>query len=126
VGLEGHPPGVDLGQPGQGEDLKPTAVGQDGPVPVHEAVQPREAADHLAARPQVQVVGVAQDDLRPGGDELLGCQRLHRAQGPDRHEHRGFDRAVRGLENPRPGAAASRWVGNIKTKHGARHWGTLS
>ena len=48
---------------GQAEDLKAAAVGEDGPVPADEAVQPAAARDQLVARPKKQVVGVAEDDL---------------------------------------------------------------
>ena len=56
------------------EDLEPAGVGQDGPVPAHEAVEAAELPDELVAGPEMQVVGVAEEDLgaergapRPGG-----------------------------------------------------------
>ena len=49
----------------QREDLEAAGVGQDRPVPAHEAVQAAELGDQLVAGPEVQVVGVAEQDLRP-------------------------------------------------------------
>ena len=46
------------------EDLEAARVGQDRPVPAHEPVQPAELGDQLVAGPEVQVVGVAEQDLR--------------------------------------------------------------
>src|SRR5262249_13190881 len=40
------------------EDLEASAVGEDRPVPRHEAVEPTEVADELVSRAEVQVVGV--------------------------------------------------------------------
>ena len=53
----------DLAQRREAEDLIAAAVGEDRPVPAHEAVQAAELADELRARPQGQVVGVGEDDL---------------------------------------------------------------
>ena len=56
----------------QAEDLIAAAVGEDRPVPADEAVQPAAPRDQLVARPQVQVIGVAEDDL---GAEILEVAR---------------------------------------------------
>ena len=37
----------DLPQVRQAEDLEPTAVGQDGPVPMHEAMEPAGLFDQV-------------------------------------------------------------------------------
>ena len=77
---------------GQAEELKAAAVGEDRAVPAHEAVQAAQIADHVFARPQRQMIGVAQDHLRTGRAHLVdrqgfdGCLRAHR------HERRQLDR----------------------------------
>ena len=43
----------------QAEDLVAAGVGEDGAVPVHEAVQPPQGLDGRNPGPQVEVVGVA-------------------------------------------------------------------
>ena len=59
------------------------------------AIQREHAGLHqLAARPQHQVKGVAEDDLCAERLEILGRQRLDRTIGPHRHEHRRLHAAV--------------------------------
>jgi len=95
----------DLAQLAQTEDLKAARVGQHGARPTDEAMQPAHAADSLMARPQVEVVGVAEDDLRAQlfehvlGDGLDGAGRAHR------HEDRRLDGAVRQMKLPPPPAS---------------------
>ena len=88
---------------GQAEHLEAAAVGQDRPLPAHEAVHPAQPADRLLAGPEPEVVGVAEDDLEPETLELLRRHPLHGGGRPDRHEGGGLDRPVR-----RRDAAASR------------------
>ncbi len=82
----------------QREDLEAARVGEQGARPAHEAVQAAELLDQLLAGPQVQVVGVAEDDLRAERLELERVERLHRGLRADRHEDGGLDGAVRELE----------------------------
>ncbi|VTR68653.1 hypothetical protein DESC_720031 [Desulfosarcina cetonica] len=104
VGLKLVPRFGELAQLGQGKDLEPAAVGQDGMLPVHEAMQAAKPADDLGTGPQVEVVGVAQDNLGPGGFDFLGAQGLDRRLGADGHENRGLDGAVGGVKCSGPGA----------------------
>ena len=52
----------DLAQPAQAEDLEAAGIGEDGARPGHEAVQPAHAADQLVAGPQIEMIGVGQQD----------------------------------------------------------------
>ena len=72
VGVEGHALLGDLAQLGKAEHLKPAAVGQNGTVPLGELVQPAHIRHQLVAGTQMQVVGVAQHDLRA---DVLEIQR---------------------------------------------------
>ena len=54
----------DLAQLAQAEDLKAAGVGEHGARPADEAVQPAHAADGLVAGAQIEVIGVAENDLR--------------------------------------------------------------
>ena len=85
--------------------LEAARVGEDRPLPAHEAVQAAVRGDHLEARAQPQVEGVAEHDLRADLDELRGRHRLDRAVGADRHEHRRLDGAVGEREPTAPGRA---------------------
>ena len=71
-------------------------------------MQSAEAADELGTRTQGQVVGVAEDDARPERLEIVGRQRLDGGLGADRHEDRGLDLAVRGLEASGPRVPVAR------------------
>ena len=46
------------------EDLKAAGVGEHGAVPGHEAMHAAELLEQIDARPQHQVIGVVEDDLR--------------------------------------------------------------
>ncbi len=89
----------------RGEHLKSARVGQDGAVPVHELVEPH-LPDDMVARPQVQVVGVAELDLAAHLLQIMG--RYAALDGPLRphvHEHRRLNHAAVGAgEFAAPGA----------------------
>ena len=68
---ERHPVVIDPGdRVSQREHLEPAGVGQDRAAPAHEAVEAAELGDRLVARAEVQVVGVAEHDLRAERLEL--------------------------------------------------------
>ena len=69
--LVGH-----LAQRAQAEDLKAAGVGEHGPRPTDEVVQSAHAPDGLVAGPQVEVIGVAEDDLRAERFEHVLRRRL--------------------------------------------------
>ena len=87
----------------QAEHLVAAAVGQDRSLPADEAMQPAGPRDQLVARPQEEVIGVAEDDLGAEILEVAMGDRLDRAARADRHEGRRLDDAVR-----RPQLAAAR------------------
>ena len=79
VGTEGDPFLLDGPQGGKAEDLKAAAVREDGLVPRVEAVQAAAPRHEFVAGPQVQVIGVAEDDFRAYGVEIVGSDGLHAA-----------------------------------------------
>ena len=97
---KGHTVFGEFAQPREAEDLKAAGIGQDGPVPVHELVQPAAPGDHLVAGPHAQVIGVAEDDARTEVFQVLGADRLDRALGAHRHEDGSGDDAVGGVQFP--------------------------
>jgi len=70
--LEGDTVVVDLAQIAHRDDLEAAGVGENRPVPGHEAVQAAEARDQLVARAQVQVVRVGEDDARSDLAQVRG------------------------------------------------------
>ena len=87
---------LDLADFREAENLEAAAVGQNRPVPIHELVQPAGGADDVEAGPDVQVIGVAENDLRAHLAEFARVERLDAALRADGHEHRRLDDAVRG------------------------------
>ena len=92
---------------GQREDLKPAAVGQNRTVPRAETMQAAGSLQNIGPRTQVQMIGIAQNDL---------CARLVRqvavkhaldaAYGTHGHENGRFDRPVVGRNQSGAGRAA--------------------
>ncbi len=105
VGTEGDPFLLDGPQGGKAEDLKAAAVREDGLVPRVEAVQAAAPRHEFVAGPQVQVIGVAEDDFRAYGVEIVGSDGLHAANRADGHEDGRVYRAVGRLENAGTGRA---------------------
>ena len=93
---------VDDPQVAERHDLEAARVGEDRPIPVHEPVQAAEPLDALRAGPQVQVVGVGEDDRRAGLGDLGRGERLDRGVRADRHELRRLDDAVGQRQLPEP------------------------
>ena len=87
------------------EDLEAARIGQDRAVPAGEGVQPAELGDHVVAGPEVQVVGVAEDDLRADRAQLVRVEALDRPLRADRHERGRPHFAVRGAKDPGAGGA---------------------
>lgn len=76
-------------------DLEATAVGEGGPVPVHELAQPAGLVDDVGSRLQVQVVRIGEQRLRTEFLHGLGQHGLDRGLGSDGHERRRRDITVR-------------------------------
>ena len=66
----------DLAQAAQAEHLEAAGIGEDGVGPGHEAVQPAHPADEFVAGPQIEVIGVGQQDADA---EIFGQIALRRA-----------------------------------------------
>src|ERR1700690_2963240 len=58
-------------------------------------MQPAGGADDVEAGPDVEVIGVAEDDLRAHLEQFARVERLHAGLGADRHEHRRIHDAMR-------------------------------
>ena len=105
MGGEGHALLGDLAQLCQTEHLKSAAVGQDRPVPAGKLVQAAHIRYQLVAGTQMQMVGVAQHDLRADILQILRRQAaLDGTSGGNVLEGRGLNRAVHGFELAPPGA----------------------
>ena len=86
---------LDLADGRQAEHLEAAAVGQDRPRPIDEPVQPARGADDVQPGPDVEVIGIAEDDLRAHLAQLARVNRLHAALRADGHEDRRIHDAMR-------------------------------
>src|SRR5262245_17179194 len=103
------------------EDLIAAAVGQDRMRPADEGVQTAGARDERVAGSKMQVIRIAENDLRARVLDVTERDSLDRAARPHRHEARRLDDAVRRRE----GSAARAAVGvrDLKTE---RHFSVLA
>ena len=105
-----------LADVGEGEYLVAAGVGKYGSCPSLEAVQPTRLVQDLRARAEVEVVGVAEDDLRL--DIVLKVAplyALHGAHRADGHEDGREDVAVVGMNDP--GASRRTRIGLQESEH---------
>src|SRR5262245_9515918 len=85
---------IDLPSSGEAEYLIAAAVGQNRMRPGDEPVEPASSSDQLVAGPQIQMIGVAEDDLRTRLFEITVAHRLDASLRADRHERRCLHDAV--------------------------------
>src|SRR5712692_6765840 len=95
----------DFPQPGQAEDLISTGIGEDRARPGHELVQAAQIADERVPRPEIEMIGVGEKNLRAEIFEGLLRKSLDRPGRADGQEHRRVNRAVRGAQPPKTRAA---------------------
>jgi len=99
---------IDAARALQAEHLEAPGIGEDRPVPAHEAVQSAVRRHELGSGPEVQVVGVGEHDTRAQLGEVARLHALHRGLGADGHEAGRLDVAVRRLEARDPGTPVAR------------------
>lgn len=84
---------------GEREHLVAAAVGEDGPLPAHEAVEPAEELDDLQAGTEIEMIRVSENDRGPQFlAQLVGRNRFDRTLRAHRHECRRLDDASRSGE----------------------------
>ena len=96
---------LDRAPRGEAEHLIAAAIGQDRARPPDETVQAAASCDEIVAGPQIEVVGVAEQDLRAEPFEIAMSEPFHRALGADRHERRRLDASMRSCHHATPRAA---------------------
>ena len=90
----------------QRENLEPAGVGQHRAFPAHEPVDAADAPEDFRPRPQQQVIGIREQDLRARILERLRELRLHRGLRADRHEERRLHFVVQRAETSPPARAS--------------------
>ncbi|OGJ59522.1 hypothetical protein A2881_01570 [Candidatus Peribacteria bacterium RIFCSPHIGHO2_01_FULL_55_13] len=107
---------VNRADPGHGKDLVAAAIREDRLLPVDEMMQPSCLGHRVFSGMQMQMVRVAQQDLRAEREKILMCESFHRARRSHGHEERCFDGAVRGLQ-----PATTAYRRGMKKSKGRRH-----
>src|SRR5207302_4865910 len=79
----------DFAEFAEAEDLKSARVGEDRAPPGHESMQPAELPYRADPRPQIQVIRIAENDLRAQLFERVLRDSFYRRHSSHRHEHRG-------------------------------------
>ena len=98
VRAEAHAVVGDFAQLAERENLKAAGVGEQGARPTDEFVQAAHAADGLVAGAQVEVIGVAENDLGAERFQRVLRDGFDRSLRADGHEDRGFDGLMRKTE----------------------------
>src|SRR6266545_2235657 len=93
---------LDLADFRQAEDLESAAIGENRRGPVDEPVQPARGADDVETGADVEVIGVAEDDLRAHLAQLARVNRLDAALRADGHVQRGVHDAARRGQSSQP------------------------
>ena len=99
----------------QAHHLIAAAVRQDRAIPVHEFVQPAKARNPLRPRPQHEVVGIAEDDVRARAAHVLRFHAFHGGSGADRHEGGRADLAATHGDRAGARGAAGGGDGELET-----------
>ena len=86
----------------EAENLEAAGIGEQGPLPGHEAVQTAQLAHLFGARPQIKMIGIGQQDLRVQLLQRFLWHAFDSGQRSHRHKHRSFDVAMRSGQPPCP------------------------
>ena len=115
MALKGDALFINFSGAGQAKHLITTAIGKYGPLPAVEPVQATGGLQHLQTRPQVQVIGVAQNNLCLHiCHQLLLRHGFYRAHGTHRHKNGRQNLAVVGGNFTRPRLAVGIGVLQLK------------
>jgi hypothetical protein len=94
VGTEHRPFIVYFPKRGQGKNLEPAGVGEDIPVPIHKLMKPTGGGYYLGSGPEVQMVGIGQDDLKSYLLYVIFGEGFDGSVGSYGHKYRGKYRAM--------------------------------
>src|SRR5688572_12341470 len=78
----------------EAKDLKAAAVRKDWPRPIDEFVQAASLLDDFQSRANVEMIGVAENNLRAHLDQFARVERFDAALRTHGHEHGRFDHTV--------------------------------
>jgi hypothetical protein len=105
VTLEGDAVFFDAAETFEREDLEAAGVGEHGAIPGGEAMEATHGLDHVLARADVQVIGVAEDDLRAGTAHHLRREALDGRLCANGHKCRSLHLSMRSVQRARASEA---------------------
>jgi hypothetical protein len=91
----------------QAENLESARIGKNAAFPRHESVQPAHLADGFVSRPQIEVIGVAEENLYAEFFENVLRYALDRAQRSDGHKDGSLDFTVGCEDSAQAGGTVS-------------------
>src|SRR5215471_14921846 len=91
---------ADLPEIAEAENLKTAGVRKQRPLPAHEFVESTQVAHQLVPGAQIEMVGVAENDLRAQLFQHILRNALHRSSSSHRHEDRRLHLTVRCDDSP--------------------------
>jgi hypothetical protein len=77
-------------------------------------MQPAHVAYHRFPGPQMEMIGIAQDDLGTGSPDVRGAEPPDDTVSADRHERGGLDLAMRQGQRPGAGGADRSLEGEVE------------
>ena len=107
----------DFAKFGQTKNLVTAGIGEHRTVPGHEFMQSAQSADQFMAGTKIEVVGIAENNLRTEFFQSFVAQRLHSSLCAHRHEERSIDRTVRSIQDSVPGSADIRFANFKREVH---------
>ena len=117
MGLEGNTLFRNFGKLLETENLITPAVGEDGVVPVHKFVQTTQRTDQVVPWPEIEMIGIAKDNLRPRRFQVFRRQCLYSCLGSHRHEAGGFYPPAGCGQNPQTGGRVAMCFDNFEMDH---------
>ncbi len=103
----------------QRHHLKSAGIGQDRMGPAHEGVQSAQSRDAFGARPQHQMIGIAENDIGARGTHVVVINAFDRRLRADRHESGRAHHAMR--HGHRAGARGAVRCGQMECEWFPRH-----
>ena len=107
VALEGHSLVSDFSEGSQGKNLKSPRIREKVLVPQGKTVKSTSFFHNINSRPQVQVVGVGQENLKANFFQIILCHGLDGGTGSHWHEHGSANWAMGKLHDSSAGLARS-------------------
>ena len=111
---------TNFAQRAQAENLKTAAIRKNGAGPGGKLVQPPAPVHKLVAGAQIKVIGIAQNNGRANGGQIIGCKRLNRTHGSHGHKDRRGNSAMSRAQHARAGRSVGMFYGKYGLGHAAQ------